>query len=186
MTVIYFRSEQLVCSLFMHTVTNSKVLCLPQYMIYTLWDLWVTDSWRPATQTLLIVVCQHQFVPAVTSSETSLVCSGLPECSYLAQQQCITVAYSLMQDIGTAVWRNLIRGKWSRKALLARMTFVLLPTNNLSRRRESWSHQKQWHGEWVTAHGLQSQKEVNKAVRGISRGVGRDMWRGDTWFDRIT
>lgn len=37
-------------------------------------NTWVTDSWCQATTTLLIAVCQHQFVPAVTSSETSQAC----------------------------------------------------------------------------------------------------------------
>lgn len=41
-------------------------------------NTWVTDSWCQATTTLLIAVCQHQFVPAVTSSETFQACFCLP------------------------------------------------------------------------------------------------------------
>lgn len=59
----------------MHAVISWNAFCLQQYMIHTRsecrgnWQLMPGDEDSP-----LIVVCQHQFVPVVTSSETSRLC----------------------------------------------------------------------------------------------------------------
>lgn len=63
----------------MHAVISWNAFRLQQYMIYTrsecrgYWQLMPGDEDSP-----LIVVCQHQFVPVVTSSETSLPRLCLP------------------------------------------------------------------------------------------------------------
>lgn len=95
----------------MHSVINSK---LELEAIHSTWfthreNAWVTDNWYKAAMAPLIVICQHQFSPAVTSSETSLPLSCFPftasfqlplawHCSSI--EACNKIAYRLMEDDG--------------------------------------------------------------------------------------